>query len=175
MKFQIISIFLFATSLIRYFCVSGFKESYSESTLYYNRDPIEHSSSESHITGTASHRSSRSQTPILKGNIHFTHNVPIDETTRYSRPPVHSDYSTFDDNAKPSSRSCSFLRACLPSIILTVLSLLVVMVIAFETDTEFFALLRRAPEMVLIRRQYYEPAKEQVKLVLNQFFKKSQN
>ena len=47
------------------------------------------------------------------------------------------------------------------------------MVIAFETDTEFFALLRRAPEMVLIRRQYYEPAKEQVKIVMEQVFRKS--
>lgn len=46
------------------------------------------------------------------------------------------------------------------------------MIIAFETNTEFFALLRRAPEMVLIRRQYYEPVKEQVMTVVDQVLRK---
>ncbi|XP_065207440.1 FERM domain-containing protein 5 isoform X2 [Planococcus citri] len=152
----------------------GFKESYSESALYYNRDPIEHSSSESHITGTASHRSSRSQTPVPKGNVHFSHNMPSDEPIRFVRQHPQIGYTAYKNEKSKSvcSRTCSFFKACLPSLILTILSLLIVMIIAFETNTEFFALLRRAPEMVLIRRQYYEPVKEQVMTVVDQVFRK---
>lgn len=152
----------------------NFKESYSESTLYYNRDPVDHSSSESHMTGSASHRSSRSQTPVPKGNVHFLSNMGAED--RYQSPinKISSDYRSYEGDSSFCARVGSFCKACLPSIILTITSLFVVMVIAFEMDTEFFALLRRAPEMVSIRRQYYEPAKEQIKLTVNQMLNKLQ-
>lgn len=155
---------LFSSSLL----LSGnFKESFSESTLYYNRDPMDHSSSESHVTGSASHRSSRSQTPVPKGNVHFSPNVTVDD--RYSSTP-NRGYTSYEGEVPFYSRICSLCRACLPSILLTLTSLFVVMIIAFEIDVEFFALLRRAPEMVTVRRQYYEPAKEQIQLAVNRVF-----
>ncbi len=130
---------------------------------------MEHSSSESHATGTASHRSSRSQTPVPKGNVHFSSNVEQDNRYGSGR-----GYSVYEGDVSACSKVYSCFKACLPSIILTLTSLLVVMVVAFETDTEFFALLRRAPEMVLIRRQYYEPVKEQIQFVFGEIYKKFQ-
>lgn len=133
---------------------------------------MEHSSSESHITGTASHRSSRSQTPVPpKGTVHFSPSgIPIVEDTTIS-----DKYAEYEiGNASSScSKACSFFRACLPTFIFTVLCVLIIMVVVFETDIEFFALLRRAPEMIAIRRQYYEPVKEQLQFVVNEIFKKS--
>lgn len=157
--------------LIKHFLlfVGNFKESYSESMLYHNRDPMEHSSSESHVTGNASHRSSRSQTPVPKGNVHFSSDITFED--RYSRSTDYN-YINFQNDLSTYSRMCSFFKACLPSVILTLTSLIVVMIIAFETDAEFFALLRRAPEMVLIRRQYYEPIKEQIQFLIGQILKK---
>lgn len=135
---------------------------------------MDHSSSESHMTGSASHRSSRSQTPVPKGNVHFLSNMGAED--RYQSPinKISSDYRSYEGDSSFCARVGSFCKACLPSIILTITSLFVVMVIAFEMDTEFFALLRRAPEMVSIRRQYYEPAKEQIKLTVNQMLNKLQ-
>ena len=52
------------------------------------------------------------------------------------------------------------------------MSLLLMIVLAFETDVEFFALIRRAPEMILIRREYYEPLKEQIRFVFNELLKR---
>lgn len=156
------------------FVISGnFKGSFSESTLYQNREQMDHSSSDSHVTGgSTSLRSSRNPTPVPKGSVHFSSDVSgadVAADSRYYR----SNYTPYEGaDTSICSRTCSFLKACLPSVILTLTSLLVVMVIVFETDVEFFALLRRAPEMVMIRRQYYEPAKEQIQVVFGEVYKK---
>lgn len=133
---------------------------------------MDQSSSDSHITGSASHRSSRSQTPVPKGNVHFSPKVGAND--RFGTVLNHGDYARYEGEPSFFSRSCSFLKACLPSILLTLTSVLVIMVVAFETDVEFFALVRRAPEMILIRREYYEPLKEQVRFFFNEFLKKIQ-
>lgn len=133
---------------------------------------MDQSSSDSHVTGSASHRSSRSQTPVPKGNVHFSPKVTTNE--RFSGVQNRVGYARYEGEPSFCSRSYSILKACLPSIILTLMSLLFVMVITFETDVEFFALLRRAPEMILIRREYYEPVKERIQFLINEFMKKIQ-
>lgn len=115
---------------------------------YLFRDSLDHSSSESQLVGAShSHRSSRSQTPILRPGS----KIPL-PPPRPSPVPTHS-----------RSKSFSLLRVFVPSFLLTALSLILIVIIVLETDYEVLGALRRLPEMVTLRRLYYEPIKEYFK------------
>ncbi|XP_075216636.1 FERM domain containing isoform X2 [Lycorma delicatula] len=115
---------------------------------YLFRDSVDHSSSESQLVGAShSHRSSRSQTPVLRAG----NKLPLP-------PPRPSPVPT-----NPRSKSFSLLRVFIPSFLLTALSLIVIVIIVLETDYEVLGAIRRAPEMVTLRRIYYEPIKEYFK------------
>ncbi|RZF37460.1 hypothetical protein LSTR_LSTR015869 [Laodelphax striatellus] len=125
---------------------------------------MDHSSSESQLLGVGggggggshSHRSSRSQTPVLRSaNAAASNKLALPPATASAlRPPPIS---------APPARTFSLLRAFVPSFILTTLSLLVIVVVILETDYEALGALRRAPEMIALRRLYYEPAKQFLK------------
>ncbi|RZF32960.1 hypothetical protein LSTR_LSTR000830 [Laodelphax striatellus] len=131
---------------------------------YLFRESMDHSSSESQLLGVGggggggshSHRSSRSQTPVLRSaNAAASNKLALPPATASAlRPPPIS---------APPARTFSLLRAFVPSFILTTLSLLVIVVVILETDYEALGALRRAPEMIALRRLYYEPAKQFLK------------
>ncbi|XP_018901847.2 FERM domain-containing protein 5 isoform X4 [Bemisia tabaci] len=110
---------------------------------YYYRDGMDQSSSE---LASQSHRSSRSQTPVSRGNKNAT-----------------SAFRFHISSAPKGSKVLKFLRVVIPSILIVLLFLFLMVVIILETDYEVLAMLRRAPEMIMIRRRYYEPAKEFLK------------
>lgn len=115
---------------------------------YLFRDSLDHSSSESQLVGTShSHRSSRSQTPVLRAGS----KLPLP-------PPRPSPVPT-----NQRSKSFSLLRVFIPSFLLTALWLIVIVIIILETDYEVLGFIRRSPEMVTLRRLYYEPTKEYFK------------
>jgi hypothetical protein len=121
---------------------------------YYFRDSLDHSSSESQLIG-ASHRSSRSPTPV---SIPRTTKIPLP-------PPQSSDSSTSKvtpTRVSPHSRF-HFMRVFLPSFLVAAVLVITVIVIVLETDTEAFGALRRAPEMVALRVHYYERIKQYFK------------
>lgn len=111
---------------------------------YYFRDFMDHSSSESQLVG-ASHRSSRSQTPVLRGG-----RLPLPPMRPPAPPPQISH----------TPRSFSLVRVFIPSFLIAAFSLFVIVILVLETDYEALGTLRRAPEMISLRRLYYEPTKE---------------
>ncbi|KAG8327286.1 FERM domain-containing protein 5 [Homalodisca vitripennis] len=116
---------------------------------YYFRDSMDHSSSESQLLGT-SHRSSRSQTPVLRGG-----RIPLPPTTT-ARPPAPGPSPA----PHTATRTFNLLRVFIPSFLIAAFSLVIVIIFVLETDYEILGSLRRAPEMITLRRLYYEPTKE---------------
>lgn len=112
---------------------------------YYFRDSVDHSSSESQLMGT-SHRSSRSQTPVLRGG-----RLPLVPTERPPAP---------QPAPRVPTRNFNLVRVFIPSFLIAAFSLLTLVVLVLETDYEILGSLRRAPEMIALRRLYYEPTKE---------------
>ncbi|XP_059487544.1 FERM domain-containing protein 5 isoform X1 [Neocloeon triangulifer] len=58
------------------------------------------------------------------------------------------------------NRSFNLLRVFVPSFLAVALLLTVVLVLVLETNSELFSGLRALPEIVILRQEYYEPAKE---------------
>ncbi|XP_054278606.1 FERM domain-containing protein 5-like isoform X1 [Macrosteles quadrilineatus] len=114
---------------------------------YYFRDSMDHSSSESQLVG-ASHRSSRSPTPVLRGG-----RLPLPPTAPLSRPPPPAL------PPRTVTRRFKFIRVFIPSVVIAAISLVTIVILALETEM-LGGSLRRAPEMIAIRRLYYEPTKE---------------
>ncbi|XP_022191859.2 FERM domain-containing protein 5 isoform X2 [Nilaparvata lugens] len=134
---------------------SGLLVSGSEWVL---RESFDHSSSEGLGVvglggGGGGRSSSRSQTPVLRSA------APV-----ALRPPP-TPPATAATHAH-TTRTFSLLRAFVPSFIITTLSLLVIVIVVLETDYETLGALRRAPEMIALRRLYYEPAKQFLKAKL---------
>jgi hypothetical protein len=50
-----------------------------------------------------------------------------------------------------------------PSFLLVALLLTCALVLVLETDSELFSGLRSLPEIVILRQEYYEPAKDYVR------------
>ncbi|XP_065333855.1 FERM domain-containing protein 5 isoform X2 [Cloeon dipterum] len=57
-------------------------------------------------------------------------------------------------------RPFNLVRVFVPSFLLVALALTLVLVLVLETDSEFFGGLRGLPEIVILRQEYYEPAKQ---------------
>lgn len=120
---------------------------------YYFRDSMDHSSSESQLVG-ASHRSSRSQTPVLRSS-----KIPLPPALTPARPQP-TPTTSLNINNRVSNRTFNIIRIFVPSFVITTVSLLVIIILVLETDYEILGSLRRAPEMITLRRLYYEPTKE---------------
>lgn len=120
---------------------------------YYFQDSMDHSSSESQLVGT-SHRSSRSQTPIL-----HSRRLPLPPTVR-----PHVPQPAF----RTHSSNFSLVRLFVPSFVIAAFSLITLVILVLETDYEVLGSLRRAPEMIALRRLYYEPTKEYIQSKFSQ-------
>ncbi|CAB3385719.1 Hypothetical predicted protein [Cloeon dipterum] len=57
-------------------------------------------------------------------------------------------------------RPFNLVRVFVPSFLLVALALTLVLVLVLETDSELFGGLRGLPEIVILRQEYYEPAKQ---------------
>lgn len=66
-------------------------------------------------------------------------------------------------------RSLHVVRIFISAFMLTITVLFIVTVLVFETDTTLFNSLRKTPEMVALRSQYYVPIKEFLRTKLGLF------
>jgi hypothetical protein len=117
---------------------------------YYFRDSFEHSSSESQLLVEVSGGlgTKLSTQPIPRPS-------PGTKPTPLPAPPVSAPAAT---TATP--RRFNLLHVFVPSFLCVALSLALAMVLVLESDCEVLSTVRRWPEMVVLRRDYYEPAKE---------------
>ncbi|KAI5708026.1 hypothetical protein M8J77_014915 [Diaphorina citri] len=93
-------------------------------------------------------------------NLH-SRSTPINHThtTPYPPLPPPSTMSSSDI----TSRSLVLTRIFLHALLLASLLVFLATVLILETDSELLGPLRKSPEMILLRREFYEPAKKFVK------------
>ncbi|KAF4529180.1 hypothetical protein B566_EDAN017548 [Ephemera danica] len=107
---------------------------------YYFRDSFDHSSSESQldmggrVSGMTTTREGLALQPHLGG------------------PPT-----------PLPTRSFNLLRVFVPAFLFAALILTAVLIVVLESDSELLSGLRGLPEMVILRQEYYEPAKEYIR------------
>ena len=58
------------------------------------------------------------------------------------------------------ARSFNLLHVFVPSFLVVALVLATVLIVVLESDSELLGGLRNMPEMVILRQEYYEPAKD---------------
>ncbi|XP_031774665.1 uncharacterized protein LOC100870592 [Apis florea] len=128
---------------------------------YYFRDSFDHSSSESQLLDASGKPHSRSVTPVPKmqklqnaKEFHQQQQQQLQQTGRRS---------------KSRHKSLRITRLFIPAFMLTITVLFIVIVLIFETDTTLFNNLRKTPEMVALKNQYYVPIKEFLRTKLGLF------
>ncbi|KAI5709294.1 hypothetical protein M8J76_014756 [Diaphorina citri] len=85
-------------------------------------------------------------------NLH-SRSTPINHTHTTPYPPL----------PPPSTMSLVLTRIFLHALLLASLLVFLATVLILETDSELLGPLRKSPEMILLRREFYEPAKKFVK------------
>ncbi|XP_066593638.1 FERM domain-containing protein 5 isoform X3 [Prorops nasuta] len=121
---------------------------------YYFRDSFDHSSSESQLLDASGRPQSRSVTPVPKMQKLQNSKLPVQQQ------PQRQQWLYRRWSGKFSHKSLRIVRLCVSAFVLTVTVLFIVIVVVFETDTSLFSSLRKTPEMVALRTQYYVPIKE---------------
>lgn len=120
---------------------------------YYFRDSFEHSSSESQLVEnnsrildtSISHRSSRSQTPLLHSQVDGRVNLPNVPNTRFKK-----------------CRSCkphSAIKYC-GLILIGLVLIFVFAIMLFESNYEMFISFRTNPNVILLKVTYWDPIKQ---------------
>lgn len=131
-----------------------------ETNDYYFRDSFDHSSSESQLLdGGKPH--SRSVTPVPK--------MQKLQNSKLCLQQQQHQHQVRRANSKLRHRSLRVIRFFIPAFMLTITVLFIVTVLVFETDTTLFNSLRKMPEMVALRSQYYVPIKEFLRTKLGLF------
>ena len=110
---------------------------------YYFRDSFEHSSSESQLVEVAGSKQA------------LPRPSPGTKPAPLPAPPTPASAPT-----TPAPRRFNLLQVFVPSFLCVALSLALATVLVLESDCEVLGSVRRMPEMVVLRRDYYEPAKE---------------
>ncbi|XP_032453969.1 FERM domain-containing protein 5 isoform X7 [Nasonia vitripennis] len=72
-------------------------------------------------------------------------------------------------NSRMAKRTLRVVKLFIPALMLTITVLFIVTVLVFETDSKLFEGLRKTPEMVALRAQYYAPIKDFLKTKLGLF------
>ncbi|XP_076625404.1 FERM domain containing isoform X4 [Colletes latitarsis] len=126
---------------------------------YYFRDSFDHSSSESQLLDATGKPHSRSVTP-----------VPQMQKLQNSKLCLHQQQQPNRRvDGKLRHKSLQIVRLFVPAFVLAITVLFIVLVLVFETDTMLFNSLRKTPEMVALRNQYYVPIKEFLRTKLGLF------
>ncbi|XP_076684318.1 FERM domain containing isoform X3 [Andrena cerasifolii] len=131
---------------------------------YYFRDSFDHSSSESQLLDAPGKSHSRSVTPVPK-----MQKLQNSKLCLQQQQHQHHQQSSRRLDSKLRHKSLRIVRLFIPAFMLTITVLFVVIVLVFETDTTLFNSLRKTPEMVALRNQYYVPIKEFLRTKLSLF------
>ncbi|KAK2705234.1 hypothetical protein QYM36_017320 [Artemia franciscana] len=93
---------------------------------------------------------------------------PMEAKPKNRKERMMSQFKTFWNSkfnklsAKMRKKTCNPAKIFIPAFMSIAMSLAAMVVIVFETENEFFASARRVPELVILRREYYEPAKDYI-------------
>ncbi|XP_053974673.1 FERM domain-containing protein 5 isoform X6 [Hylaeus anthracinus] len=131
---------------------------------YYFRDSFDHSSSESQLLDSSGKPHSRSVTPVPK-----MQKLQNSKLCLQQQQHQHQQQPGRRLDSKLRHKSLRIVRLFIPAFVLAITVLFIVVVLVFETDTMLFNSLRKTPEMVALRNQYYVPIKEFLRTKLGLF------
>ncbi|XP_011333183.1 FERM domain-containing protein 5 isoform X5 [Ooceraea biroi] len=131
-----------------------------EANDYYFRDSFDHSSSESQLLDASGKPHSRSVTPVPKMQKLQNSKLCLQQQQQQQGRRAYG---------KLRHKSLHVVRLFIPAFMLIITVLFIVTVLVFETDTTLFNSLRKTPEMVALRSQYYVPIKEFLRTKLGLF------
>lgn len=72
----------------------------------------------------------------------------------------------------PSPRSIIAFKLVVPTLFFAVFFLSCIVIVILESDSELLSDVRRMPEVIILRREYYEPFKEYLKKTINSIWKR---
>jgi hypothetical protein len=133
-----------------------------ETNDYYFRDSFDHSSSESQLLDASGKPHSRSVTPVPRMQKLQNSKLCLQQQQQQH----HQSRRSY---GKLRHKSLHVVRLFIPAFMLIITVLFIVTVLVFETDTTLFNSLRKTPEMVALRSQYYVPIKEFLRTKLGLF------
>ncbi|XP_072750848.1 FERM domain-containing protein 5 isoform X3 [Anoplolepis gracilipes] len=139
-----------------------------EANDYYFRDSFDHSSSESQLLDASGKPHSRSVTPVPKMQKLQNSKLCLQQQQHHQQQHHHQGVRRVA-SVKLRHKSLHVIRLFIPAFMLTITVLFIVTVLVFETDTTLFNSLRKTPEMVALRSQYYVPIKEFLRTKLGLF------
>ncbi|XP_032679020.1 FERM domain-containing protein 5 isoform X2 [Odontomachus brunneus] len=140
-----------------------------ETNDYYFRDSFDHSSSESQLLDASGKPHSRSVTPVPKMQKLQNSKLCLQQQQHQQQQQQQHHHLGRHANGKLRHQSLRVVRLFIPAFMLTITVLFIVTVLVFETDTTLFNSLRKTPEMVALRSQYYVPIKEFLRTKLGLF------
>nr|CAD7569310.1 unnamed protein product [Timema californicum] len=131
---------------------------------YYFRDSFDHSSSESQLVELGGGLKPSSMVPVP------LRTTPVGRTPskQLSAIPAPAPTNTQQGGAS-AQRRFNLLQVFVPSFVFVALSLAVATVLVLESDCDVLSAVRSLPEMVVLRREYYEPAKEYLRQRISKF------
>ncbi|XP_015182396.1 PREDICTED: FERM domain-containing protein 5 isoform X4 [Polistes dominula] len=140
---------------------------------YYFRDSFDHSSSESQLLDASGKPHSRSVTPVPKMQKLQNSKLCLQQKHQHQHQHQHQQQQQLQQQqqqqqshlarrfqGKLRHRSMRILRRFVPAFMLVLTAFFVSLIMIFETDATIFNSLRKTPEMVAFRNQYYVPLKE---------------
>ncbi|XP_043524075.1 FERM domain-containing protein 5 isoform X5 [Frieseomelitta varia] len=138
---------------------------------YYFRDSFDHSSSESQLLDASGKPHSRSVTPVPQMQKLQNSKVCLQQQQQQQQQQQfqHQRQPSRRLNTKLRHKNLRITRLFIPAFMLTITVLFIVIVMVFETDTTLFNNLRKTPEMVALKNQYYVPIKEFLRTKLGLF------
>ncbi|XP_011256152.1 FERM domain-containing protein 5 isoform X3 [Camponotus floridanus] len=146
---------------------AGVGQHEGEANDYYFRDSFDHSSSESQLLDASGKPHSRSVTPVPKMQKLQNSKLCLQQQ-QHQHQQQHQGVRRVA-SGKLRHKSLHVIRLFIPAFMLTITVLFIVTVLVFETDTTLFNSLRKTPEMVALRSQYYVPIKEFLRTKLGLF------
>ncbi|XP_014601179.1 PREDICTED: FERM domain-containing protein 5 isoform X4 [Polistes canadensis] len=123
---------------------------------YYFRDSFDHSSSESQLLDASGKPHSRSVTPVPKMQKLQNSKLSLQQKHQHQQ----QSHLARRFEGKLRHRSMRILRRFVPAFMLVLTAFFISLILIFETDATIFNSLRKTPEMVALRNQYYVPLKE---------------
>ncbi|XP_011707666.1 PREDICTED: FERM domain-containing protein 5 isoform X2 [Wasmannia auropunctata] len=136
-----------------------------EANDYYFRDSFDHSSSESQLLDASGKPHSRSVTPVPKMQKLQNSKLCLQQQHHHH----HHQHHHQGVRRAASGKLHVGVRIFMSVIVLVITVVFIVIVLVFETDTTLFNDLRKMPEMVALRSQYYIPIKEFLRTKLGLF------